>query len=119
MRHNPFPSPYRYDNEHRLRIIAEPTTFEYLVDRAFNQIRQYARSDTAVTIRLLEAIALIATYAETSTQRGVLRRHAEMIQRGSQNGLSEKCDLHDVEQRYQEAITALDPEEANLDFRQL
>ncbi|MEP0920146.1 DUF2254 domain-containing protein [Leptolyngbya sp. DQ-M1] len=33
-----FPSPYRYDDNHTLRIIAEPTTFEALTDRAFNQM---------------------------------------------------------------------------------
>jgi uncharacterized membrane protein len=113
------PSPYRYDHEQKLRIIAEPPTFEYLVDRAFNQIRQYAQSDAAVAIRLLEAIALIATYVETPKQRAVLRRHTEMIWRGSQNGLSEECDRKDVEQRYQQVLAALDTEANELELRQL
>jgi uncharacterized membrane protein len=114
-----FPSPYRYDDRQTLRVIAESTTFEYLVDRAFHQIRQYAQSDTAVTIRLLEAIALIATYAETEKQRAVLRHHAEMIRRGSQAGLSEVCDLKDVEQRYQQVMAALDSNATELELRRL
>lgn len=48
-----FPSPYRYDEDQKLRAIAFGVTFEGLVDSAFNGIRQYARSDASVTIRLL------------------------------------------------------------------
>jgi uncharacterized membrane protein len=48
-----FPSPYRYDDRKNLRVIAERVTFASLVDTAFNQIRQYGKSDVAVTIRLL------------------------------------------------------------------
>ena len=55
------PSPYRYDSDNRLRIIAEPVTFAGMTDTAFNQIRQYGRSSAAVTIRLLEVIAIIST----------------------------------------------------------
>jgi len=46
-----------------LRVIAEPRL--RATDAAFNQIRQYSTSDVAVTIRLLEAIAVIATYTAT------------------------------------------------------
>jgi uncharacterized membrane protein len=89
------------------------------VDRAFHQIRQYAQSDAAVTIRLLEAITLIATYTETQKQRAVLRHHAEMIRRGSQEGLSEACDRKDVEQRYQQVIAALDSNATEFELRRL
>jgi uncharacterized membrane protein len=103
-----FPSPYRYDDNHNLRIIAEPFSFEQLVDRAFNQIRQYAQSDAAVTIRLLEAIATIATYTTNPKHKPVLKRHAEMILRGSQQGLSEEQDRKDVIERYYNVIKALE-----------
>ncbi|WP_026736320.1 DUF2254 domain-containing protein [Fischerella sp. PCC 9605] len=103
-----FPSPYRYDDNHKLRIIAVPFTFERLVDRAFNQIRQYAQSDAAVTIRLLEAIATIATYTTNPKHKLVLKRHAEMILRGSQEGLSEEQDRKDVIERYYSVIKALE-----------
>ena len=95
------PSPYRYDKNHHLRIIVEPVKFEKLVDQAFNQIRQYAQSDVAVTIRLLEAIATIATYTNNPKYEVVLRRHAEMILRGSDEGLSEENDRQDVQDKYQ------------------
>jgi uncharacterized membrane protein len=102
-----FPSPYRYDDEQNLRVIVEGVTFEGLVDAAFNQIRQYSKSDVAVTIRLLEAIACIATYTRNSKQREALRRHAEMILNNSREQISQERDQKDVEERYHQAIKVL------------
>ncbi|BAU64157.1 hypothetical protein STA3757_15280 [Stanieria sp. NIES-3757] len=95
-----FPSPYRYDNHKKLRVIAERVTFTGLVDTAFNQIRQYGKSDVAVMIRLLEAIAMIARFTSTQKERVVLLRHAEMIKRSSQQAISEELDRQDIEERY-------------------
>lgn len=102
------PSPYRYDQNNNLRLITEPFTFEKLIDTAFNQIRQYSTSDVAVTIRLLEAITVIATYTRHNQDRGVLLRHATTIRRGSWEGVSEELDRQDIEERYQAAIKALE-----------
>ncbi|PSB21546.1 DUF2254 domain-containing protein [Phormidesmis priestleyi ULC007] len=102
-----FPSPYRYDNHHTLRVIVEPVTFEFLVDRAFTQIRQYGQSDSVVMMQLLDAIALVAAYAETPKQQMVLQHHAEMILRGSRQGLSEEYDRSEVEKHYQTVLGAL------------
>jgi uncharacterized membrane protein len=99
-----FPSPYRYDDHKNLRVIAERVTFTGLVNTAFNQIRQYGKSDVAVTIRLLEAIATIARYTSTQKEREILLRHAEMIRRDSQQTISEELDKRDIEERY-ETIT--------------
>jgi uncharacterized membrane protein len=94
-----FPSSYRYDNKGNLRVIAERVTFAGLVDTAFNQIRQYGKSDVAVTIRLLEAIATIARYTSTQKECEILLRHAEMIGRNSQQAISEELDKKDIEER--------------------
>lgn len=94
------PSRYRYDDHKKLRAIAEPTTFASVVDTAFNQIRQAGQTDVAVTIRLLEAIARIAEYTTSKEQRSVLLRHAQMIERGSHEGVAEKLDQKDIQERY-------------------
>lgn len=98
------PSPYRYDKQDRLRVIAFPTTFPAITDAAFNQIRQYGRSSAAVTIRLLETIAVVARVAPRPEDRAALIRHAEMIVRGASDGLPEAEDRRKVEERYQTAI---------------
>ncbi|MBD2090219.1 DUF2254 domain-containing protein [Microcoleus sp. FACHB-1515] len=114
-----WPSPYRYDKLHQLRVIAEPIKLESLFDRAFSPIRQYAQSDSAVTLHLLDAIALIALHTKTPNQKRILRHHAAMIWRGSQQGLSEECDRADVEQRYQQVLQILNSENSFIsEFRQ-
>jgi len=102
------PSPYRYDDDDKLRVIAEPIAFADLIDAAFNQIRQYGKSSVGVTMRLLEAIATIATFSHRKTDRAALLRHANMINRGSQEAISEELDLKDVEDRYLAAVKALE-----------
>ncbi|MBD1904585.1 DUF2254 domain-containing protein [Funiculus sociatus GB2-A5] len=103
-----FPSPYRYDNDNNLRAIANPVTFAELLDAAFNQIRQYSKPDVAVVIRLLEAIALIASRTQHKKDRAALLRHAQMIQRSSEENISEELDRKDVEERYLAVVRALE-----------
>ena len=100
------PPPYVYDDDNNLRLIANPVTFEGLTDDAFNQIRQYGRLDVAVTIRLLEAIEVIAEHTHNNKNRAALLRHASMIERGSQD-LPEELDRKDVKMRYQAVLRAL------------
>ena len=95
------PSPYLYDGQGRLRVIAPPVTFPAITDAALNQIRQYGRSSAAVTIRLLETIAEIARVAHRPADLAALLRHAEMIVRGAQEGLPEAEDRRQVEERYE------------------
>lgn len=102
------PSPYRYDDSDQLRIIAEPITFADITDAAFNQIRQYGQSSVAVTMRLLEAIAVIATFTHRSSDQIALRRHADMIERGSQTGIGEELDRKAIKERYLAAMEAIE-----------
>lgn len=102
-----FPSPYRYDQDNKLRVIANPVTFANLIDDAFNEIRIYGCSDVAVTKRVLESIALIASQTHNQQERSVLLHHANVIKRGSQEALSQECDRNTIEERYLAAIKAL------------
>jgi len=97
------PSPYRYDTQDRLRVITPVFTFPDVTDAAFNQIRRYGRSSTAVTIRLLETIAVVAGSVRRSEDRVALLRHARMIARGAGGGLPEVEDRQEVEERFQSA----------------
>ena len=94
------PSPNRYDDQGQLRVIAPGITFEAAVDAAFGQIRHHARSSAAVTIRLLETIAVVAEVAREPQDRAALHRHAEMIARGAREALPEQWDRQAVEERY-------------------
>ena len=98
------PSPYRYDRQNQLRLIARTDTFQEFVDAAFNQIRQYGRTSAAVTNRLLETIAVVAGFVHRPKDRAALLRQAEMIARGAIEGLPEDEDRRDVEERWQAVI---------------
>lgn len=111
-----FPSPYRYDKNKKLRFIAKGVDFQGLVERAFNQIRQYGKSDAGVTIRLLQAIATIATYTNNSKYQASLRHHADMILQDSREGLSQEQDRKDVEESYYQVIKNLNNDRTNKDW---
>ena len=102
------PSPYRYDDRHRLRVNTEPLEFADAIDAAFNQIRQYGQSSVAVTMRLLEAIATIAPFTHRKLDLTALKRHADAIERGSHAGIKEELDLQAVKERYLIAVKAIE-----------
>ncbi len=100
---------YYFDDNHQLRLIINPVTFESIVKAAFDQIRQYGQSDVSVTIRLLKAIEKIGEQCQTQRQKRSLRRQADMIQRGGQNpnNIPEENDRQDILQQYNKTVTAL------------
>lgn len=98
------PSHYRYDHQNQLRVIAPASTFPEITDAAFNQIRQNSRSNVAVTIRLLETIAVVAEFTHRPEDRATLLQHSEMIAREAIEGLPEGEDRWAVEERCQMVI---------------
>lgn len=98
------PSPYRHDHRGRLRVIAPAATFPEVTGVAFNQLRQQARANAAVTIRLLETIIVVAGFTHREEDRTSLLMHAEMIIRGARKGLLETEDRRVAEDRYRTAV---------------
>ena len=102
-----FPSPYRYDSEGSLRIIfARPLTLEGVIDTAFNQIRQSARDNVAVHIRLLEKITVLREMTDDPQAAAALERHAKIIERDSASHKPQKEDQEDVHERRKEVMNA-------------
>ncbi len=103
-----FPSPYRYDEEGRLRVIVDVSTFSGIMDAAFNQIRQYSTSSVAVTVRLLEVFAVIARATKSTPDRqDAIRAHAERVFRGCANVDLEPTDRAAIEERYHHVVAVL------------
>lgn len=101
------PSPYRFDSHGQLRLVATGATFAGIVDTAFNQIRQSARSNPAVAIRMLDAIAQIAGHLSSQQQATCLQRQAGMIVKGAREAVPEAEDVLAVEVRFAAATLAL------------
>jgi len=101
------PSALRFDPHGRLRLVAPGSSFAGIVDTAFNQIRQSARSNPAVSIRMLDAIVQIAGHVQRLPDADCLQRHACMIVRGAREAVPEADDLLAVEVAFTAAIEAL------------
>jgi uncharacterized membrane protein len=100
------PEPFVYDEEGNLRVIAVKQSYASIADVAFNLIRQHARGNAPVLMRLLETIAVLAWRTASEEQREVLLRHAKMIQRAAES-LPEENDREDMNERYRYVVQAL------------
>jgi uncharacterized membrane protein len=93
--------------EGEVRLVTYPLTYPRLVDAAFSRIRQYSGGSVPVVLRLLEALASLASNVRHDSYRSALLRQAEMIWRMSQESVSESHDLRTVETRYNAVKEAL------------
>ncbi|HEY9197840.1 MAG TPA: DUF2254 domain-containing protein [Gammaproteobacteria bacterium] len=100
------PPPCRHDEQGRLRVMAPASSFAEIADAAFNPIREYARTSTVVTRRLLQTLAIVGQFARRSDDRQAVRRLAESILRGS-CALAEENDRRAVEADYRQALEGL------------
>ena len=102
------PSSYRYDAEGSLRLVIRSFTFEGILDAAFNQIRQSAAGNVAVSIRLLETASAVADFAETPTGREAIRRQADMIRSAGDRLVKEEHDREVLRERYEHVVRILE-----------
>ncbi|MEP2668725.1 MAG: DUF2254 domain-containing protein [Cyclobacteriaceae bacterium] len=99
--HAKFPSPYRYDGEGDLRVVADSLTFNGMLNAAFNQIRQYSEGSPSVVIRLMEALITINRIAINRFHKAAISKHANMVFNTAKRTFKEGQDLKDLEERYQ------------------
>lgn len=109
------PSSCRLDSDGTVRVIANCVTFAGIVDAAFNQLRQYARTNADVTMRLLETIAVVATTTRRASDREALRQQAALVSAGAEAALPEAHDRRAVQLRYCAVLLALEASEDHVD----
>lgn len=95
----PLPANFRRDEAGGIRLILQNTSHRELLDAAFHQIRQSARSNVAVSIRLLDVLDALASMAPRETDRAALRAHAELVLQASQ-GIPDDADRSALAARY-------------------
>jgi uncharacterized membrane protein len=108
------PSNLLHDELGRLRVELYPLTFQDLADAALDPIRQDARDNVAVSIRLLESLAMLAPCAPTPVERDVLRRHGSLITADALHQTGNEKDRRDIEARALALQDALDRERATV-----
>jgi uncharacterized membrane protein len=94
------------DSVGAVRVITTETTWERLVQRSFEKIRQAGRGMPAVMIRQLDSLAKIMERTTTEADRQVLLDQAVMIERLSAGTVDEPSDRADVSRAHQGVLAA-------------
>lgn len=94
-----WPEAYRRGKAGELRVIAEPTTFARLLAAGLDQIRQNARGNVAVSLRVLEALTGVMGSTRRAEDRAAVADQAERVLRGAREAVKEPGDLRAVEER--------------------
>jgi uncharacterized membrane protein len=94
------------DEAGTIRVITMEPTYERLVQRSFEKIRQSGQGMPAILIRQLDALAKIMQRATEPAARALLLEQAEMIQRQSAVTVAEEADRAAVSAAYQGVLDA-------------
>jgi len=106
-----FPSFCFRDAKNTLRMVAYGINFAGLVDTVFDPLRQSARGNEMVTVRLLEALDAVMTVAENSEYRAALLRQAELIHQSAMEAIPSPADRQAVSERFDRCQQKLDAQE--------
>jgi uncharacterized membrane protein len=88
------------DSHGYVRVITAHVSYDRLVERAFEKIRQAGRGMPAVLIRQLEALAKMAEHTTTDQQRQLLLKQAALILEASEQSIPQASDRLDVHRAY-------------------
>jgi uncharacterized membrane protein len=99
------PARVHRDDRGYIRVIAAEPSYDRLVQRSFEKIRQSSMGQPAVMIRMLEALARIMAETTSQGQRRVLLEQAAMINRACERSVPEAGDRADIQRRYEAVLT--------------
>lgn len=91
-----FPYKYHFDEDGTLRIVCKALVFNNVATAAVNQIRQQACNNVAVTIRLLESLQTLATFAQTNEQEHFILSQTKMIEEQQIKQPNAQQDAQDI-----------------------
>jgi uncharacterized membrane protein len=89
-----------------VRVITAHVSYERLVERSFDKIRQAGRGMPAVLIRQLETLTKIVEQSGDADERELLLEQAAMVLRASDESVPEPADRADVEQAHKNVLVA-------------
>lgn len=102
------PAPYRYDEKGQLRVVVKVQTKKEIVDRAFDQIRETARHNTAVTLHLLSTIGKVGESIKDKDLCLALKEQASLIRSGSYDSLPDDSARRKLNKLYLDTISVLE-----------
>ncbi|HEY0936026.1 MAG TPA: hypothetical protein VGD91_20075, partial [Trebonia sp.] len=89
-----------------IRLITVPVSYERLVQRSFEKVRQAAGGMPAVLIRQLDALSTVMAVAPPGRSQ-VLLDQAAMIARVSERTVPEPADQADITARHQALLASV------------
>ncbi len=92
------------DDKGKVRVITTEPTYQRLVERSLEKIRQAGRGMPAIMIRQLDALAKIMQRSDDEQERIFLGGQAAMIERLAAATVDEPADLDDVRRAYRSVI---------------
>lgn len=95
------PPTRRSDADGRLRLLVPATGFSRWLGKVYDPIRQAARGDATVTLRLLDRLADLARQSRRDQDREAIRRQAGMVRRAGVEAQPEPLDRERIDERYQ------------------
>jgi uncharacterized membrane protein len=98
------PARVHRDSHGYVRLITADVTYDRLVERAFEKIRQAGRGMPAVLIRQLNALTKIVDHTTNEQQRALLLTQAAMILRASEESVPEPADRADVRRAFDHLV---------------
>ncbi len=96
------------DAHGHVRVITAHVSYERLVERAFEKIRQAGRGMPAVMIRQIESLAAIMQDTTAAEQRELLLGQAVLIRRSCEESVPDAADRADVARAYERILAAAD-----------
>jgi uncharacterized membrane protein len=91
----------------RVRLIESDPSYERMVNRAFDKVRQAARGMPSVIIRMLDALTTIMEQTTSAEQRRILARQAEMIFQSATESVSDANDRGDIDVKFQRVLARI------------
>jgi uncharacterized membrane protein len=94
------------DSHGFVRVITAHVSYERLIERAFEKIRQAGRGMPAVLIRQLDALAKIVEHTTTEQQHELLLEQAALILEASEQSVPQASDRADVQRAFDNVAAA-------------
>ena len=87
------------DDAGTARVIAKSTTFDGMLDVAFNQIRQAGGAHPAILIRMLETLAQLVEHARSDQHREAITTHIGLVEAAGERSIVEPYDLRALKEQ--------------------
>lgn len=100
------PSPYRYDADKNLRVIATPVTIPSVLETAFLQIGHYGAHDWMIAFRMMQSFQQLMGTAQRDTDRDAICQQAERLCHRAQQADIPPADLERLQSLREEICKA-------------